>query len=125
MNIDQSFLINKINQLHDRISLLEMKIQQYEGNNLQNNNFLNSNNSHNNILQENFINKKVEQMFINKKKEEENEIYDPLSIDYIIKKNDNTNKQKNILFTNNNNKNNYNNTIKFEVQDKVYDPLSS
>jgi hypothetical protein len=105
MNIDQSFLINKINQLHERISLLEMKIQQYEGNNLQNNNFLNSNNLHNNILQENFINKKVEQMFINKKKEEENEIYDPLSIDYIIKKNDNTNKQKNILFTNNNNKN--------------------
>lgn len=108
MNIDQSFLINKINQLSERVALLERKIQQYEGNNLQNNNFFNNNFSQNNILQENFINKK----------EEENKIYDPLDIEYIVKKNDNTN-IKNILFKNNN-------TRKFvEVQDKIYDPLSN
>ena len=111
MNIDQTFLINKINQLSERVALLERKIQQYEGNNLQNNNFLNSNNLQNNL----------QEMVINKK-EEENKIYDPLSIDYIVKKNDNTNKQKNILFNNNNNFN----TKKFvEVQDKIYDPLSN
>jgi len=108
MNIDQTFLINKINQLSERVALLERKIQQYEGNNLQNNNFFNNNFSQNNILQENFINKK----------EEENKIYDPLDIEYIVKKNDNTN-IKNILFKNNN-------TRKFvEVQDKIYDPLSN
>ncbi len=50
-----------------------------------------------------------------------NKIYDPLSIDYIVKKNDNTNKQKNILFNNTN----MNNTRRFEVQDKIYDPLSN
>lgn len=111
MNIDQTFLINKINQLSERVALLERKIQQYEGNNLQNNNFLNSNNLQNNL----------QEMVINKK-EEENKIYDPLSIDYIVKKNDNTNKQNNILFNNNNNFN----TKKFvEVQDKIYDPLSN
>ena len=111
MNIDQTFLINKINQLSERVALLERKMQQYEGNNLQNNNFLNSNNLQNNL----------QEMVINKK-EEENKIYDPLSIDYIVKKNDNTNKQKNILFNNNNNFN----TKKFvEVQDKIYDPLSN
>ena len=111
MNIDQTFLINKINQLSERVALLERKIQQYEGNNLQNNNFLNSNNLQNNL----------QEMVINKK-EEENKIYDPLSIDYIVKKNDNTNKQKNILFNNNNNFN----TKKFvEVQYKIYDPISN
>jgi hypothetical protein len=104
MNIDQTFLINKINQLSERVALLERKIQQYEGNNLQNNNFFNSNFSQNNILQENFINKK----------EEENKIYDPLDIDYTVKKNDNINK-KNVL-----------NTKKVvEIQDKIYDPLSN
>ena len=114
MNIDQTFLINKINQLCERVSLLERKIQHYEGNNSQNNNF-----SQNNILQENVINKKLEDMCINKKNEEENKIYDPLSIDYIVKKNDNINK-KNILFNNNFN------TKKFvETQDKIYDPLSN
>ncbi len=121
MNIDQTFLINKINQLCERVSLLERKIQQYEGNNLQNNNFYSNNFSHNNILQENVINKKLEDICINKKKEEDNKIYDPLSIDYIIKKNDNTNK-KNILFNNNNN---FNTKRVVEVQDKIYDPLSS
>ena len=110
MNIDQTTLMNKINQLCERVSLLERKIQQYEGNNLQNNNFFNSNFSQNNILHEMVINKK----------EEENKIYDPLSIDYIVKKNDNTNKQNNILFNNNFN------TKKFvEVQEKIYDPLSN
>ena len=111
MNIDQTFLINKINQLSERVALLERKIQQYEGNNLQNNNFFNSNFSQNNILQENVVNKK----------EEENKIYDPLDIEYIVKKNDNTNK-KNVLFIDNNNFN----TKKFvEVQDKIYDPLAN
>lgn len=106
MNIDQSFLINKINQLCERVAILEIKIQYYEGNNLQNNNFLN-----NNTLQN--ISQGI-------KEEEENKIYDPLSIE--VKRNDNTNKQKNILFTNNNNFN----TKKFvEVQDKIYDPLSN
>jgi hypothetical protein len=110
MNIDQTFLINKINQLSERIALLERKIQQYEGNNLQNNNFFNSNFSQNNILQENVVNKNLE----------ENKIYDPLDIEYIVKKNnDNLNKQNNILFTNNNTKR------VVEVQDKIYDPLSN
>ena len=123
MNIDQTFLINKINQLCERVSLLERKIQQYESNNFQqNNNFFNSNISQNNILQENAINKKLENMFINKKDEEENKIYDPLSIDYMVKKNDNM-VRKNVLFTDNINTNN---TKKFvEVQDKIYDPLSN
>ena len=108
MNIDHTFLINKINQLSERVALLERKIQQYEGNNLQNNNFFNSNFSQNNILQENVVNKK----------EEENKIYDPLDIEYIVKKNDNTNK-KNVLFIDIN-------TKKFvEVQDKIYDPLAN
>jgi hypothetical protein len=113
MNIDQTTLIIKINQLCERVSLLERKIQQYEGNNFQQNNFLNSNNLQNNL----------QEMFINKKNEEENKIYDPLSIDYIVKKNnDNANKQNNILFINNNNIN----TKKIaEVQDKIYDPLSN
>jgi hypothetical protein len=110
MNLDQTFLINKINQLCERVSLLERKIQQYEGNNLQNNNFFNSNFSQNNILQENVVNKK----------KEENIIYDPLSIDYIVKKNEDTNKPNNILFNNNN----FNTRI-VEVQDKIYDPLSN
>ena len=111
MNIDQTTLINKINQLSERVALLERKIQQYEGNNLQNNIFFNNNYSQNNILQENVVNKK----------EEENKIYDPLDIEYIVKKNDNTNK-KNVLFTNNIN----NNTKRVvEVQDKIYDPLSN
>jgi len=118
MNIDQTSLINIINQLCERVSLLERKIQQYESNNFQqNNNF-----SQNNILQENAINKKLENMFINKKDEEENKIYDPLSIDYMVKKNDNM-VRKNVLFTDNINTNN---TKKFvEVQDKIYDPLSN
>jgi hypothetical protein len=111
MNIDQTFLINKINQLSERVALLERKIQQYEGNNLQNNNFFNNNFSQNNILQENFINKK----------EEENKIYDPLSIEYILKKKEYINK-KNVLFTNNNN---FNVKKIIEVQDKIYDPLSN
>ena len=111
MNIDQTFLINKINQLSERVALLERKIQQYEGNNLQNNNFFNSNFSQNNIFQENVVNKNLE----------ENKIYDPLDIEYIVKKNDNTNK-KNVLFIDNNNFN----TKKFvEVQDKIYDPLAN
>ena len=110
MNIDQTFFINKINQLSERVSLLERKIQQYEGNNLQNNNFFNNNFSHNNILQENVVNKK----------EEENKIYDPLDIEYLVKKNDNTNK-KNVLFTNNN----FNTKKIVEVQDIIYDPLSN
>ena len=111
MNIDQTFLINKINQLSERVALLERKIQQYEGNNLQNNNFFNSNFSQNNIFQENVVNKNLE----------ENKIYDPLDIEYIVKKNDNTNK-KNVLFLDNNNFN----TKKFvEVQDKIYDPLAN
>ena len=114
MNIDQTTLMNKINQLSERVSLLERKIQQYEGNNFQQNNFLNSNNLQNN-LQNN-----IQEMFINKKNEEENKIYDPLSIE--VKKNDNVNKQKNILFTNNNN---FNTRRVAEVQDKIYDPLSS
>ena len=120
MNIDQTFLMNKINQLCERVSLLERKIQQYEGNNLQNNNFFNSNFSQNNFSQNNFSqNNILDEMVINKK-EEENKIYDPLSIDYIVKKNDNTNKQNNILFNNNFN------TKKFvEVQEKIYDPLSN
>ncbi len=113
MNIDQTFLINKINQLCERVSLLERKIQQYEGNNFQQNNFLNSNNLQNNL----------QEMFISKKNEEENKVYDPLSIDYIVKKNnDNPNKQNNILFTNNNN---FNTKRVIEVQDKIYDPLSN
>jgi hypothetical protein len=111
MNIDQTFLINKINQLSERVSLLERKIQQYECNNLHNNN----------ILQENAINKKVEDMFISKKNEEENKIYDPLSIDYIVKKTDNINR-KNVLFNNNNN---FNIKRVVETQDKIYDPLSN
>jgi len=111
MNIDQTTLINKINQLCERVSLLERKIQQYEGNNFQQNNFLNSNNLQNNL----------QEMFISKKNEEENKIYDPLSIDYIVKKNDNI-VRNNILFTDNN----INNTKKFvEIQDKIYDPLSN
>jgi len=111
MNIDQTTLINKINQLCDRVSLLERKIQQYEGNNFQQNNFLNRNNLQNNL----------QEMFISKKNEEENKIYDPLSIDYIVKKNDNI-VRNNILFTDNN----INNTKKFvEIQDKIYDPLSN
>ena len=119
MNIDQTSLINIINQLSERVSLLERKIQQYEGNNFQqNNNFFNSNISHNNILQENVINKKLEDMCINKKNEEENKIYDPLSIEYIVKKNDNI-VRKNVLFTDNN----VNKIRVIEVQDKVYDPL--
>jgi len=123
MNIDQTSLINIINQLCERVSVLERKIQQYEGNNFQqNNNFYSANFSHNNILQENVINKKLEDMCISKKNEEENKIYDPLSIDYMVKKNDNMTR-KNVLFTDNNvNKN----TKKFvEVQDKIYDPLSN
>ena len=56
----------------------------------------------------------------NKKNEEENKIYDPLSIDYIVKKNDNM-VIKNILFTDNN----VNKIRVVEVQDKIYDPLSS
>lgn len=120
MNVDQTFLINKINQLCERVSLLERKIQQYEGNNLQNNNFLNYNYSQNNILQQNILNKKLEEMCINKR-EEENKIYDPLSIDYIVKKNNDIKKQNNILFTNNNT----NNIRRVEVLDKIYDPLSS
>ena len=110
MNIDQTILINKINQVCERVSLLERKIQQYEGNNFQQNN--------------NFLNKKFEDMFINKK-EEENNIYDPLSIEYIVKKNDDTQKQNNILFTNNNINTNNNARRVVEVQDKIYDPLSS
>ena len=111
MNIDQTFLINKINQLSERMALLERKIQQYEGNNLQNNNFFNSNFSQNNIFQENVVNKNLE----------ENKIYDPLDIEYIVKKNnDNLNKQNNILFTNNNNTKSV-----VEVQDIIYDPLSN
>ena len=111
MNIDQTFLINKINQLSDRVALLERKIQQYEGNNLQNNNFFNSNFSQNNIFQENVVNKNLE----------ENKIYDPLDIEYIVKKNNDTNK-KNVLFTNNIN----NNTKRVvEVQNEIYDPLSN
>jgi hypothetical protein len=120
MNIDQTFLINKINQLCERVSLLEKKIQHYEGNNLQNNNFINTNFSHNNILQENAINKKVEEMFISKKNEEENKIYDPLSVEYIVKKKEDINK-KNALFNNNN----FNTKRVVEVQDKIYDPLSN
>ena len=120
MNIDQTFLINKINQLSERVALLERKIQQYEGNNLQNNNFFNSNFSQNNIFQENVVKKKLEDMCINKKNEEENKIYDPLSIDYIVKKNDNM-VIKNVLFTDNN----VNKIRVVEVQDKIYDPLSS
>ena len=116
MNIDQTTLMNKINQLSERVSLLERKIQQYEGNNLQNNNFFTSNFPQNNISQNNILH----EMVINKK-EEENKIYDPLSIDYIVKKNnDNLNKPNNILFNNNFN------TKKFvEVQEKIYDPLSN
>ena len=111
MNIDQTFLINKINQLSERVALLERKIQQYEGNNLQNNNFFNSNFSQNNIFQENVVNKNLE----------ENKIYDPLDIEYIVKKNNDTNK-KNVLFTNNIN----NNTKRVvEVQNEIYDPLSN
>ncbi len=122
MNIDQTSLINIINQLSERVSLLERKIQQYESNNLQQNNFFNNNFSHNNIFQENIINKKLEDININKKNEEENKIYDPLSIDYMVKKNDNM-VRKNVLFTDNINTNN---TKKFvEVQDKIYDPLSN
>jgi hypothetical protein len=123
MNLEQTFLINKINQLCERVSLLERKIQQYESNNLQNNNFYNNNFSQNNILQENIVNKKLDNMFISKK-EEENKIYDPLCVDYIVKKKNNTNNQSNILFTNNNTSNN-NNIKRTEVQDKIYDPLSS
>jgi hypothetical protein len=119
MNIDHTFLINKINQLSERVSTLERKIQQYESINLQNNNFLNSNFSQNNILQENAINKKVEDMFISKKNEEENKIYDPLSVEYIVKKKEDINK-KNALFNNNNN---FNTKRVVEVQDKIYDPL--
>jgi len=118
MNIDQTTLINKINQLCERVSLLERKIQQYEGNNFQQNNFLNSNNLQNNL----------QEMFISKKNEEENKIYDPLSIDFIVKKNDDIQKQNNILFTNNNiNTNNINDYARriTEVQDKIYDPLSN
>jgi|LauGreDrversion4_2_1035121.scaffolds.fasta_scaffold577795_2 hypothetical protein len=115
MNIDQTFLINKINQLCERVSLLERKIQQYEGNNLQTNNFYSNNFLNNNILHENVINKKLEDMCINKR-EEENKIYDPLSIEV---KNNVSNKQKNILFTNNNARR------VVEVNDKIYDPLSS
>jgi len=115
MNIDQTTLIIKINQLCERVSLLERKIQQYEGNNFQQNNFLNSNNLQNN-LQNN-----IQEMFINKKNEEENKIYDPLSIE-VKKNNDYANKQNNILFTNNNN---FNTKRVIEVQDKIYDPLSS
>jgi hypothetical protein len=111
MNIDQITLINKINQLCDRVSLLERKIQQYEGNNLQNNNLHSANFYQSNLFQENII---------NKKNEEENKIYDPLSIDYIVKKND-INK-KNILFTNNNDNNNIR---RIEIHDKIYDPLSN
>ena len=111
MNIDQTFLINKINQLSERVALLERKIQQYEGNNLQNNNFFNSNFSQNNIFQENVVNKNLE----------ENKIYDPLDIEYKVKKNNDTNK-KNVLFTNNIN----NNTKRVvEVQNEIYDPLSN
>ena len=121
MNIDQTYLINKINQLCERVTLLERRIQQYESNNIQNNNFFNSNISQSNILQENDINKKVDNMFISKK-EEENKIYDPLCVDYIVKKNNNTNKQNNILFFNNNN---FNTKRIAEVQDKIYDPLSN
>jgi len=117
MNLDQTFLINKINQLSERVSLLERKIQQYEGNNLQQNNFFNSNTLQNNILQENVINKKLEDMVINKKLEE-NKIYDPLSIEHIVKKNDNM-VRKNFLFTDNN----VNKIRVVEVQDKIYDPL--
>ena len=127
MNIDPTFLMNKINQLCERVAILEKKIQYYEGNNLQNNNlqnnnFLNNNFLNNNTLQNNFSqNNTLHEIVINKK-EEENKIYDPLSIDYTVKKNDNTNKQKNILFTNNNN----NNTKRVvEVQDKIYDPLTN
>ena len=118
MNMDQTFLINKINQLCERVSLLERKIQQYEGNNLQNNNFINTNFPHNNILQENVINKKLEDMCINKKNEEENKIYDPLSIEHMVKKKDNM-VRKNVLFTDNN----VNKIRVVEVQDKIYDPL--
>ena len=118
MNLDQTFLINKINQLCERVSLLERKIQQYEDNNLQQYNFFNSNTLQNNILQENVINKKLEDMVINKKLEE-NKIYDPLSIEHIVKKNDNMNR-KNVLFNNN-----FNTKKIVETQDKIYDPLSS
>ena len=110
MNIDQTFLMNKINQLCERVAILEKKIQYYEGNNLQqNNNFQNNNFLNNNSQGINKI-----------KEEEENKIYDPLSIE--VKKNDNTNKQKNILFTNNNIKKNI--TI-MDNYDKIYDPLSN
>jgi hypothetical protein len=119
MIIDQTTIINKINQLCERVSLLERKIQQYEGNNLQTNNFYSNNFSQNNILQENVINKKLESICINKR-EEENKIYDPLSIDNIVKKNDNMNR-KNILFTDNN----VNKIRVVDVQDKIYDPLSN
>jgi len=118
MNIDQTFLLNKINQLCERVAILEKKIQYYEGNNLQNNYLQQNNFLNNNTLQNNSQNNILHEMVINKK-EEENKIYDPLSIE--VKRNDNTNKQKNILFTNNNF-----NTKKFvEVQDKIYDPLSN
>ena len=73
--------------------------------------FFNSNFSQNNIFQENVVNKNLE----------ENKIYDPLDIEYIVKKNnDNLNKQNNILFTNNNNTKRV-----VEVQDIIYDPLSN
>lgn len=115
MNIDETFLMNKINQLCERVSLLERKIQQYEGNNLQQNNLQSNNLQNNNFLNNNNL-QNISQRI---KEEEENKIYDPLSIE--VKKNDNTNKQKNILFTNNNF-----NTKKFvEVPDKIYDPLSN
>ena len=117
MNIDQTYLVNKITQLTERVAILEKKIQYYEGNNLQNNN-LQNNNLQNNNLQNN-----LQETIINKK-EEENKIYDPLSIEYIVKKNDDNNKIKHNLFNNNNN-NTKKSVINMNNHDKIYDPLSN
>ena len=127
MNIDQTYLVNKITQLTERVAILEKKIQYYEGNNLQNNslqnNNLQNNNLQNNNLQNNSLQNNSQETIVNKK-EEENKIYDPLSIDYIVKKNDDNNKIKHNLFNNNNN-NTKKSVINMNNHDKIYDPLSN
>jgi hypothetical protein len=116
-NIDQIYLINKILQLTERISILEKKMQSYENNN---NKILfqqSTNNSLNNIQNLNDIEKIYDPI-------NNNTIFD-LSSNNVNIQNNNINMQNNINIQNNNKRiNNINNDNDNEVN-KIYDPLSN